>query len=69
MGNHLLVGGDNMDLALAYEMASQFAEAGNDLDPWQSVSLWHACRAAKERLLGEKPPKKHQKISRSATPI
>ena len=59
VGNHLLVGGDNMDLALAYEMASQFAEAGNDLDPWQSVSLWHACRAAKERLLGEKPPKKH----------
>jgi len=51
VGNHLLVGGDNMDLALAHHVAGQFAEKGVKLDPWQSVSLWHSCRGAKEALL------------------
>ncbi len=51
VGNHLLVGGDNMDLALAHWAARRFAEQGVKLDPWQSVSLWHSCRAAKETLL------------------
>jgi hypothetical protein len=51
VGNHLLVGGDNMDLALAYHVSELFREKGTDLDPWQSVSLWHSCRAAKETLL------------------
>ncbi len=51
VGNHLLVGGDNMDLALAYHVAQKLAAEGHSLDPWQNVSLWHACRAAKERLL------------------
>jgi hypothetical protein len=60
VGNHLLVGGDNMDLALAHWAAGKFAEQGVELDPWQSVSLWHACRAAKEELLaGEGGKKKH----------
>ena len=51
VGNHLLLGGDNMDLALAHYVAAQLQEQGHDLDPWQSVSLWHACRDAKETLL------------------
>ena len=51
VGNHLLVGGDNMDLALAHYVAGRFAEKGVKLDPWQSVSLWHSCRTAKETLL------------------
>ena len=51
VGNHLLVGGDNMDLALAHHVAGRFAEKGVQLDPWQSVALWHSCRAAKETLL------------------
>ncbi|MBL8810635.1 MAG: Hsp70 family protein [Planctomycetaceae bacterium] len=51
VGNHLLVGGDNMDLALAHFVAGLFAEKGIQLDPWQSVSLWHSCRNAKESLL------------------
>jgi hypothetical protein len=59
VGNHLLVGGDNMDLALAHAAAQQFAAKGTQLDPWQSVSLWHACRAAKEALLSEEGPGKH----------
>ncbi len=61
VGNHLLVGGDNMDLALAHLVAGRFAEKGTKLDPWQSVALWHSCRNAKESLLaseaaGEKYP-------------
>ena len=59
VGNHLLVGGDNMDLALAHHVAGLFAKKGVTLDPWQSVSLWHACRAAKETLLSPDGPKKH----------
>ncbi len=56
VGNHLLVGGDNMDLALAHYASGRFQEQGTDLNPWQSVSLWHACRAAKETLLTEGGP-------------
>lgn len=56
VGNHLLVGGDNMDLALAHHAASLFAEKGHNLDPWQSVSLWHSCRQAKEALLAPEGP-------------
>lgn len=59
VGDHLLVGGDNMDLALAHFVAGKFAEKNIKLDPWQSVSLWHSCRAAKETLLSEDAPKKH----------
>ena len=56
VGNHLLVGGDNMDLALAHYVAGRFAEKGVPLDPWQSVALWHSCRAAKETLLTHAGP-------------
>jgi molecular chaperone DnaK (HSP70) len=59
VGNHTLVGGDNMDLALAHFAATKLAEKGTKLDPWQSVSLWHACRTAKETLLGENAPASH----------
>jgi hypothetical protein len=52
VGDHLLVGGDNMDLAAAHQVAARFAGNGVKLNPWQTVSLWHSCRAAKERLLG-----------------
>ncbi len=56
VGNHLLVGGDNMDLALAHFVAARFAEKGTKLDPWQSVALWHSCRNAKETLLAAEGP-------------
>ncbi len=59
VGNHILVGGDNMDLALAHQLTSAFAAKNVTLDPWQSVSLWHACRTAKETLFSPEPPKKH----------
>ena len=56
VGNHLLLGGDNMDLALAHHVSERLREEGHDLDPWQSVSLWHACRDAKEALLNDGGP-------------
>lgn len=59
VGRHLLVGGDNMDLALAYLAAEKFRAQGHDLDPWQSTSLWHACRDAKERLMASDGPEEH----------
>lgn len=59
VGNHLLVGGDNMDLALAHHVAGRFAEQGVQLNPWQAVALWHSCRAAKETLLAPDGPDKH----------
>ncbi len=59
VGNHLLVGGDNMDLALAHFVAQLFEGKGLTLDPWQSVSLWHSCRNAKEALLSESGPDAH----------
>ena len=59
VGNHILVGGDNMDLALAFAAQGLFKEKGHELDAWQSVSLWHACRAAKEALLSPNGPDAH----------
>ena len=57
VGNHMLIGGDNMDLALAHIASSQFADKGTRLNAWQSMSLWHSCRQAKESLLrGESAP-------------
>ena len=59
VGDHILVGGDNMDLALAHHVAGLFAAKNVKLDPWQSVALWHSCRAAKEALLAEEGPDTH----------
>ncbi|MEO7854746.1 MAG: Hsp70 family protein, partial [Rubrivivax sp.] len=53
VGEHILLGGDNMDLALAHGVAQKLAAAGNALDNWQLRALTHACRAAKEKLLAE----------------
>jgi molecular chaperone DnaK (HSP70) len=53
VGNHLLVGGNNMDLALAYALAAQLAKKGIRLDNWQMSGLWHSCRRAKEQILSD----------------
>jgi len=57
VGDHILLGGDNMDLALAAVAGKQLADAGKTLDAMQQRALVHACRGAKEKLLGDKPPK------------
>jgi molecular chaperone DnaK (HSP70) len=51
VGEHILLGGDNMDLALAGVIAQRLAEKGTRLDSRQLHALWNNCRAAKERLL------------------
>ncbi|MEJ2167143.1 MAG: Hsp70 family protein [Desulfobacterales bacterium] len=51
VGSHLLIGGDNMDLALAYAVAEQMKAKGERLDSWQMRALWNRCRGAKETLL------------------
>jgi molecular chaperone DnaK (HSP70) len=50
VGDHILLGGDNMDLALAHQAAASFAAKGVKLDPGQMHMLWHSCRLAKETL-------------------
>ncbi len=56
VGEHLLLGGDNLDLALAYLAKEKLDEQGHELDNWQMQSLVHGCRQAKEAFLGENPP-------------
>ncbi len=53
VGDHILLGGDNMDLALAYGVARKLAAEGKQLDAWQTRALAHACRNAKETLLND----------------
>ncbi|HPT49604.1 MAG TPA: Hsp70 family protein [Accumulibacter sp.] len=53
VGEHILLGGDNMDLALAYAVAAKLATQGHTLDAWQLRALTHACRSAKETLLND----------------
>ena len=53
VGEHILLGGDNMDLALAYAVAANFPDGMEGLDPVQRIALTYACRSAKETLFGE----------------
>jgi len=53
VGNHLLVGGDNMDLALSYFVTEKFKEKGEKLDNSQKKALVYSCRNAKEKLLSD----------------
>ena len=53
VGDHILLGGDNMDLALAHLVRQKLEVEGKAVDRWQQVSLVHACRVAKEQLLSD----------------
>jgi hypothetical protein len=50
VGDHILLGGDNMDLALARFLQQRLEGSGNRIDIWQLQVLWHQCRMAKEKL-------------------
>ena len=50
VGEHILLGGDNMDLALAYTLHARLEEAGKSLDSWQFLALVHAAAKAKITL-------------------
>jgi molecular chaperone DnaK (HSP70) len=58
VGDHILLGGDNMDLALAATSERTLGEQGKKLDAVQARGLVHACRRAKEELLGPAAPDK-----------
>ena len=53
VGDHILLGGDNMDLALAVALNQQLTAQGKKLDAWQMTALTHGARTAKERLFSD----------------
>jgi hypothetical protein len=57
VGDHLLLGGDNMDLALAHTASQAFAAKGAKLDAVQMQQLAHSARAAKETILADSTAK------------
>ena len=61
VGNHLMLGGDNMDLALAHQLETRLAATAGTaptgpLSASRLVQLMERCRAAKEVLLGADAP-------------
>ena len=59
VGEHILLGGDNMDLALARLLQQRLEAAGHRIDTWQLHGLWHQARLGKESLLGDATHKEH----------
>lgn len=58
VGNHLILGGDNLDLALARHLEARFkSEQQIELSPRQYSILVARCRRAKEVLLNPEAPK------------
>ena len=55
VGDHILLGGDNMDLALAYAAQGKLEAEGHSLSSWQFLSLVQSARQAKERLFSAAP--------------
>ncbi|HVW11430.1 MAG TPA: Hsp70 family protein [Bryobacteraceae bacterium] len=56
VGDHILLGGDNIDLALAHTVAAELAAKGTKIDSFQLQALWNNCRLAKEKLLDPASP-------------
>lgn len=53
VGDHILLGGDNMDLLLGHLCKGKLEAEGKTVDPWALASLSFAARAAKEQLLSD----------------
>jgi Hsp70 protein len=53
VGEHILLGGDNMDLALAYMLQGRLEAEGKAIDPWQFLALVHAASKAKAALFDD----------------
>ncbi len=58
VGDHILLGGDNMDLALARVLQGRLKASGHIIDTWQLHGLWHQCRIAKEKLFESRKTQK-----------
>jgi hypothetical protein len=63
VGEHILLGGDNIDLALAGVVAHRLAEKGTRIDSRQHQQLWANCRVAKEKLLDPESKAKEQPVT------
>jgi len=63
VGEHILLGGDNVDLALARHLEQQLAAQGTKLDAAQLHALWQQCRLAKEKLLEEGNTKRDHPVT------
>ena len=63
VGEHILLGGDNVDLALAGVVAQRLAEKGTRIDSRQLQALWNNCRVAKEKLLEPESTAKEQPVT------
>jgi hypothetical protein len=50
VGEHILLGGDNLDLALAHALRAQLEAANQTIDEWQFLALIQASREGKEAL-------------------
>ena len=61
VGEHILLGGDNMDLTLAYVIKAKLEKEGKKIESWQLQGLTHGCRHAKEAILDD--------VSLSSVPI
>jgi Hsp70 protein len=53
VGEHILLGGDNMDLALAYTLQAKLEAEGKSLDAWQFLALIHGASRAKVELFND----------------
>ncbi len=62
VGDHLMLGGDNMDAALARRVEARWLNDGRKLSTPQWLQLVQAARMAKEALLGT-PPAERQGIA------
>jgi molecular chaperone DnaK (HSP70) len=56
VGEHLILGGDNLDLALAKRLEERMLGPGKTLDPERWGGLLRRARDAKERLLADNAP-------------
>ena len=63
VGEHILLGGDNIDLALARHLEAQLGAKGTKLDSLQLHALWQQCRLAKEKLLDEDAKKTEHPVT------
>ncbi len=63
VGEHILLGGDNIDLALAGGVAHRLAEKGTRIDSRQHQALWANCRVAKEKLLDPESTAEEQPVT------
>lgn len=55
VGDHLILGGDNLDLALAHHVEKKILGSGR-FEPREWGLVIRSCRMLKERLLGPNPP-------------